>query len=115
MLGVIDLAIDRKSTHLAVSCMDSTVKIYDLAESQDCNFLSYLVVPTVIEHKFMRNWKVEFYNNLIVTCGELGKITTHDLNSKEEIEETVMGNYFLTSLAMSQKEGNLRAVGNSNG
>jgi hypothetical protein len=29
-MGIIDLAFNKKSTHLSVSYMDSTIKIYDL-------------------------------------------------------------------------------------
>lgn len=29
-MGVVDLAFNRKSTHLAASYMDSTIKVYDL-------------------------------------------------------------------------------------
>ena len=29
-MGVVDLAFNKKSTHLAVSCMDSVIKVIDL-------------------------------------------------------------------------------------
>lgn len=29
-MGIVDLSFNKKSTHLATSCMDSTIRLYDL-------------------------------------------------------------------------------------
>ena len=32
-MGIVDLAFNKKSTHLAISCMDSVIKVVDLISS----------------------------------------------------------------------------------
>lgn len=41
-MGVVDLVFNRKSTHLAASYMDSTIKVYDL---HTCIFLTIQSIP----------------------------------------------------------------------
>lgn len=97
-MGVIDLAFNKKSTHLAVSCMDSTVKILEM---NSCNVLHKIANLSVIECNVMENWKIEFVGDHVVTCGDLGRINFHDLESKERVRKIEAGDIFLTALAQS--------------
>lgn len=90
-MGIIDITFNTKSTLLAASCMDSTIRVFDVALGK--------LEATTIECDVMMNWKVEFVDSNIVTGGDSGSITTFDANSKERKKDTKVGDAFLTSLA----------------
>jgi WD40 repeat protein len=62
----------------------------------------------------MENWKIEFLDESIITCGDLGRINFFDLASKEKTKKIEVGEIFLTSLARSNS-CDFVATGNNNG
>jgi hypothetical protein len=90
-MGIIDISFNNKSTLLAASCMDSTIRLFDVTAGK--------LEPTTIECDVMMNWKVEFVDSKIVTGGDSGTITSFDATAKERNKETKVGDAFLTSIA----------------
>lgn len=105
-MGIVDISFNHKSTLLATSCMDSTIRLFDLMAGK--------LEPTTIECDVMMNWKVEFVDDKIVTGGDSGTITSYDATSKEKLKETRVGDAFLTSIARPEEKAYF-AAGNNNG
>jgi len=71
-MGIVDLSFNSESTSLVTSCMDSTLRIFDISDNQ-------IKLSNTIECEVMTNWKVESYNGRIYTGGDSGIITPYQL------------------------------------
>lgn len=113
-MGIIDIKFNKINTNLAISCLDSSIKIYDIDTS--IGYIFILEEINNIECQVMENWKVEFLGNNIVTAGDSGRVAFFDLISKEKVKKLDSGEIFLTALAKSNESPyQFLATGNNNG
>jgi WD40 repeat protein len=91
-MGVISMTYNSGSSRLAVSCLDSNIRLYDVGTKND---------PEVIECSVMENWKIVHLHKCFVTAGDNGRILFFNDTSKEVDRKIDTGDVFLTSLARS--------------
>lgn len=103
-MGIVDVAFNGKATHIITSCMDSTIRVYDLHTQNS----------EKIECDVMENWKADCFENNIITGGDSGKVVFFDVDSREKGSRMEMGDVFITGLGRSQTS-TLIASGNNSG
>lgn len=104
-MGVIGMAYNSSFSRLAVSSLDSNIRLYEISNKKD---------PEVIECSVMENWRIVHLHKCFVTAGDNGRIVFFNDTSKEVDRRIDTGDTFITALARSNDE-NFLATGNNNG
>lgn len=55
-MGIIDIKFNKINTNLAISCLDSSIKIYDIDTSN--KHILFIEEIDTIECQVMENWKI---------------------------------------------------------
>ncbi|EGR33522.1 WD repeat protein [Ichthyophthirius multifiliis] len=106
-MGVVDIKFNPSGNILAVSSLDSYIRVWNVDEGQKiCEF------PCQPLH----NWKLGFKDEkTVVTTGEQGKIAEFNINSQQQTNIYSTSDVFQTSLALSSDRSKLLSVGNNEG
>ncbi|KAM3139715.1 hypothetical protein pb186bvf_008173 [Paramecium bursaria] len=91
-LGVVDVKFNKHL--LAVSSLDSVLRVWDL----DKNILRKEIVC-----EKMDNWKICWYQDLLCTAGEGGRVSIFDLEGQQEFEPFSVENSYATCVASDNK------------
>lgn len=75
-MGVVDVKFNKTGTRLAVSSLDSFIRIWNIDEGTKVSD---------IPCNPMENWKLTFLHDdvTVVTSGEMGKVQSYHANSAE--------------------------------
>jgi WD40 repeat protein len=101
----VDVKYDPLGKLLAVSCLDSSVRVYNTEEG---------ALFSQIHGQPMENFKLAFQDRNLITGGERGKVSLYDIETQEVVDQYKADEAFILSLDTSAN-GKYLALGNSLG
>lgn len=106
-MGVIDIKFNDDGNRLAVSSLDSFIRIWNIDEG---------IKISEIKCNPMENWKLTFLcdRTTVVTSGELGKVVAFNIDTKDNAGQFDSVEIFSTSIT-SSKDDKFVAIGNNLG
>jgi len=107
-LGVIDVKFNVQGNSLAVSSLDSVIRIWNVEEGK---------IVSEIKCKPMECWKLAFNPNgrEIFTAGELGRVVGYDIQVPDEAILSLKSQDIFATCITFSSNGKYLAVGNNSG